>query len=131
MPDFEPHRLDLPACRAQVNELKDLLDSSADLDEKRLAHFFKPRTHLRALVGLYNESLASPDLLAWQYPILDKFRCDFAVGDWKRKAFTFVELEDARPHSLFVKQGKRAARAWSPRFEGGYSQIIDWFYKLQ
>jgi hypothetical protein len=30
-----------------------------------------------------------------------------------------------------VKQGERATRAWSPRFDSGYGQIIDWFYKLQ
>jgi hypothetical protein len=31
---------------------------------------------------------------------------------------------------LFVKRAKRANRAWSPRFEQGYSQIVDWFFKL-
>ncbi len=47
-----------------------------------------------------------------------------------RKSFTFVEFEDAGPKSLFVKQGKKATRAWSSRLDQGYSQIIDWFYKL-
>jgi hypothetical protein len=32
---------------------------------------------------------------------------------------------------LFVKQGDKVNRAWSSRFDGGYGQIIDWFYKLQ
>jgi hypothetical protein len=32
--------------------------------------------------------------------------------------------------SLFIKRGKRVTRDWSPRFEHGYSQIIDWFHKL-
>jgi hypothetical protein len=131
MPDFQPHTLDLAACRHQVQELKALLDSSADIGEAVFHDFFEPRTHLRALVGLYNPSLASPDRLAWQYPIFGDFRCDFAVGDWARKAYTFVEYEDARPTSLFVRQGEKATRAWSARFDGGYGQIIDWFYKLQ
>lgn len=131
MPDFQPHTLDPAACRPQVQELKALLDGSADLGEAVFHDFFEPRAQLRALVGLYNTSLASPDRLAWQYPIFGDFRCDFAVGDWGRKAYTFVEFEDARPNSLFVKQGERATRAWSPRFDGGYSQVIDWFYKLQ
>jgi hypothetical protein len=47
------------------------------------------------------------------------------------KAYTFVEFEDAGPRSLFVKCGDRLARGWSPRFDHGYSQIVDWFYKLQ
>ena len=131
MPDFQPHALELAVCRQQVQELKALLDSSADLGEADFHDFFEPRSHLRALVGLYNPSLLSPDRLAWQYPIFGDFRCDFAIGDWARKSYTFVEYEDARPNSLFVKQGEKATRAWSPRFDGGFSQIIDWFYKLQ
>src|ERR1043166_3074039 len=130
MPDFEPYVSDLAGGKQQVQELKDLLDSSTDLGEAAIRAFLKPRSHLRALIGSYNESFSSPDLLAWEYPIFGDFRCDFAVGDSERKAFTFVECEDARPTSLFVKQGKKATRAWAPRFDGGYGQIIDWFYKL-
>jgi hypothetical protein len=131
MPDFEPYALDLAACKDQVEQLKTLLDGSADLGEATLRKLFKPRSHLRALIGQYNPLLASPDRLAWEYPIFGDFRCDFAVGDAARAAYTFVEYEDARPNSLFVKQGKKATRAWSPRFDSGYGQIIDWFYKLQ
>jgi hypothetical protein len=131
MPGFQPHVFDPASGRREVHELKDLLDSSADLDEKRIRSFFEPRTQLRALVGLVNSTLGSPDRLAWEFPIFGDFRCDFAVGDWSRKAYTFVELEGAGPKSLFVQQGKRATRAWSPQFDRGYSQIIDWFYKLQ
>jgi hypothetical protein len=130
MPDFHPLTFDQTACRQQLLDLKALLDSSADLGEAVFHDFFETRTHLRALVGPYNPSLASPDRLAWQYPIFGDFRCDFAIGDWTRKAYTFVEFEDARPNSLFVKQGEKATRAWSSRFDGGYGQIIDWFYKL-
>jgi hypothetical protein len=130
MPDFHPHTLDLAAGRQQVQELKALLDGSADLGEGVFHDFFEPRLDLRALVGLYNPSLASPNRLAWQYPVFGEFRSDFAVGDWARKAYTFVEYEDAGPRSLFVQQGNRPSRAWSSRFEAGYSQIVDWFYKL-
>src|SRR6266446_6624125 len=130
MPDFQPHSLDEALCRQQVQELKALLDGAADIGEAVFHDFFEPRSHLRAMVGRLNSVLLSPDRLAWQYPIFGDFRCDFAIGDWARKAYTFVEFEDARPNSLFVKQGEKATRAWSSRFDGGYSQIIDWFYKL-
>jgi hypothetical protein len=130
MPNLEPHDLDWVACRDQVLRLKALLDSSDDLGEAALRELLEPSSHLRAAVGLYNRSLDCPDRLAWEYPIFGDFRCDFAIGDSTRKAYTFVECEDARPNSLFVKQGARAARAWSSQFERGYSQIIDWFYKL-
>jgi hypothetical protein len=42
-----------------------------------------------------------------------------------------ARLEDARPNSVFVKQGEKVTRAWSSRFDAGYGQVIDWFYKLQ
>jgi len=131
MPNFQPHTLDLATCRSEVQELKVLLDGSADIAEAVFHDFFEPRTHLRALVGRYIPWLGTPDRLAWQYPIFGDFRSDFAIGDWTRKAYTFVEFEDARPNSLFVKQGEKATRAWSPHFDRGFSQIVDWFYKLQ
>jgi hypothetical protein len=130
MPDFEPHVFDPRACRDQLQELEDLLESSGDLTETALKKFFAPRAHLRALVGELNSWVLSPDRLAWEYPIFGDFRCDFAIGDWAQKAYTFVECESAQSRSLFVKQGKKATRAWSPHFDAGYSQIIDWFGKL-
>ncbi len=131
MPDLAPHAFDPAAGRSQLQQLKALLDSSADLDEKVLRAVFASHADLRALAGVYNPSLLSPDRLAWEYPIFGDFRCDFAIGDSARAADTFVECESAEPRSLFVRQGAKATRAWSPRFEAGYSQLIDWFYKLQ
>jgi Domain of unknown function (DUF4263) len=130
MPEFKPHTLDLTKARAAVGELKGMLDGSGDIQEATFHDFFETRPDLQALVGLCNPSCALPNLLAWQYPIFGSFRCDFAVGDSLRNAYTFVEFEDARPGSLFVKQGEKATRAWSPRFESGFSQLVDWFYKL-
>lgn len=130
MPDFKPYSRDLAAARNEVEELRALLDSSDDLGEAAFRAFFEPRLHLRALAGLYTPELFRPDRLAWEYPLFGDFRCDFAIGDSVRGAYTFVEYEDARPNSLFVRQGEKATRAWSPRLEGGYSQVIDWFYKL-
>jgi hypothetical protein len=130
MPDFKPHEIDWVACRDQVRQLQALLDSSDDLGEATLCDLLEPSLHLRAAVGHYNRLFRQPDRLAWQYPIFGEFRCDFAIGDWTRKAYTFIECQDARPNSIFVRQGARATRAWSPRFEGGYSQLIDWFYKF-
>ncbi len=66
MPDFQPYTLDLAACRVQVGELKAFLGTSPALGEKALRKFLLPRTHLPALVGLYNPSLARPDRLAWE-----------------------------------------------------------------
>ena len=71
------------------------------------------------------------DLLAYEYPLFGDFRCDLAVADSVTRACTFVEFEDAGPRSLFVQHGDKATREWSPRFDHGYSQVVNWFYKLQ
>ncbi len=103
MLDLKPHCHDWAICRTEVQELQALLDSSPDLGEAVFRNFFEPRLHLRALIGLYNSALFSPDLLAWEYPIFGDFRCDFAIGDSARKAYTFVEYKDARPNSSTVR----------------------------
>src|SRR5207244_7451134 len=58
MPDFLPHTFDAVVCRQQVQELKSLLDSSADIGEAAFHEFFEPRLHLRALIGRLNPALA-------------------------------------------------------------------------
>ena len=105
--------------------------SGADLTETNFRQFFQAHRHISALIGLYNPVIARFDRVAWEYPLFGEFRCDLAIGDSVTKAYTFVEFEDAGPRSLFVKRGDRTSRAWSPRFDHGYSQVVDWFYKLQ
>lgn len=62
MPDFQPHILDLVACRQEVQEFKTLLEGSSSLSEKVLRRHFESHAHLRALIGFYDPSLAYPDL---------------------------------------------------------------------
>jgi len=131
MPDFVPYTFDSIACRAEVEDLRKLLEENEEITESIFHEFFVSREHLRALVGLYTSSFQSADRIAWEYPIFGDFRCDFACGDSTNGSYTFVEYEDASPNSIFVKQGARATKAWANRFDAGYSQIIDWFYKLQ
>jgi hypothetical protein len=132
MKDFQTHSFDLAACRQEVLELKLLLDGSANLQErKHIQPFFRARKHLSAWLGSRSPKIAWPDRLATEYDLFGDFACDVAVGDSVNKAYCFIEFEDAGPKSLFVKQGKKATREWSPRFDHGYSQIIDWFYKLE
>lgn len=123
--------MDPTACRVQLGELRTLLQGNSDLKETVLRQFFQARRHISALIGLYNPSIGRFDRVAWEYPLFGEFRCDLAIGDSVTRAYAFIEFEDAGPRSLFVKHGYRAAREWSPRFDHGYSQVVDWFYKLQ
>jgi hypothetical protein len=82
------------------------------------------------LCGRFDPTIGVADRVAWEFDIFGDFACDLAVGDWERKAYCFVEFEDASPASIFERQGKKASKEWSKRFNHGCSQIIDWFWKL-
>ncbi len=71
-----------------------------------------------------------PTVQAFEYDLFGDFVADLVVGDARAGAYTFVEFEDARRNSVFATQQGRFKPAFGPRFEHGYSQIVDWFYKL-
>ncbi len=130
MPDFLAHTLDRVGARSEVAELEALLLENSMLKEAAL-RLLRARPHVSALIGLYNPAVKRVDRLAYEYPLFGDFRCDLVIGDSETRACAFIELEDAGPRSLFVTHGGKATREWSPRFDHGYSQVVDWFHKLQ
>jgi hypothetical protein len=131
MPDFAAHSLEPAAARVEVAELRTLLVENADLKESVVRNSFRERLNASALIGHYNPAVQRADRLAFEFPLFGDFRCDLAIGDSVSRSCTFVEFEAASPRSLFVKRGRKATREWSPHFDHGYSQIVDWFHKLQ
>jgi len=130
MKGFQSHEFDPNCCRDELAELQSLLRHSAELGERRdILPFFRKRLHLSALLGSYNPRISSYDRVAYEYDVFGDFHCDLAIGDAVRAAYVFVEFEDAGQESVFVSRG-RTTPEWSPRFDHGYSQIIDWLYKL-
>jgi hypothetical protein len=127
---FEHLDFNIAQCRQEVGELHDWLNAHSTLGEKAIRDFFRHRRHLSAFIASSSPNMYCFDRIAFEYPLFGDFTCDLAVGDSAGGAFCFVEFEDAGPQSLFVRRGKKATREWSPRFDHGYSQIIDWFHKL-
>jgi hypothetical protein len=39
-------------------------------------------------------------------------------------------MTSALPNSLFIKKKGKATPEWAPRVEHGFSQVVDWFWKL-
>ncbi len=131
MKTFEPLAFDPARCLKEVSELRRWLGRHQQLEEKKhIRPFFRKRRHLSALIAAYNPNVIRFNRIAFEYPLFGDFACDLVVGDSVKHAYSFIEFEDASPNSLFIKQGKKATREWSPRFDHGYSQIVDWFYKL-
>jgi hypothetical protein len=116
-------------CQREAREFQSFLGAHGTLKERdEILPFFKDKKRLSAFMGVYNASVVKYDRVHHEYPLFGDFQCDLVVGDWARRAYVFVEFENAAPNSIFVQ--KRATPEWSPRFEHGFSQILDWFYKL-
>lgn len=131
MKAFLNHKIDFTNCKLQLQEFESLLNCKEELSEKDdLSPFFKQRKDLVSLIGHLHPAINRSDKYAHEFDVFGDFSSDFALGDSRRGAFCFVELEDARKNSIFKDVG-RATTDWAPRFEHGYSQIIDWSYKLE
>jgi hypothetical protein len=133
MKSFDPFEIDVRRCRSELAALKDLLTKfqKATLKERGdVLSFFRDHRHVAALAGYYMPNIVNVDRLAYEFDFFGDYAADVAVGDSKRGAYCFIEFENAAPESIFVKAGKKSSLEWAPRFDRGYSQIIDWFWKL-
>ncbi len=132
MKTLEAIRFDFDRFRKEAEELRRWLGRRAELGErKHILPFFRKRPHLAASLACYGPFVFRIDRLAFEYPLFGDFTCDLVAGDSTSGAYCLVEFEDAGPNSLFVPHGKKATREWSPRFEHGFGQIIDWFCLLE
>ncbi len=126
----EPHAFDYKLCLQEAREFQTFLGAQQTLRERsEVLPFFKARKHLSAFMGAYNSQIFNYNRLAHEYNFFGDFACDLVAGDWDRRSYVLVEFEDARPNSIFKTRGRRTPE-WSPRLEHGFSQLVDWFYKL-
>ena len=130
MKSFSCVSLDIQQALADLAAFKTLLDSHQQLSEQaQLLPFFQQHSQLCALMGQLHPSVVIPDKMAWEYDLFGDFTADFAIGDSYNHAYCFIEFEDGKTNSIF-KQTHRASADWASRFEHGFSQIVDWIYKL-
>jgi hypothetical protein len=93
--------------------------------------FFLFFTHpqLTALLASYNASATICDRLGVEVGLYGEVVTDVIAGDWSQRAYCFVEFEDATPTSLFTRRARHGSD-WSPRFNHGFNQIVDWLWLL-
>ncbi len=128
---LKPYVRDLAALRREVNEFSSLLSSKPSHVEREFLDLFGRCSHLAAAAGTINTSINAPDLVAVERTLFS-FRCDVAVGQSTTADFTIIELENAEPDSIFkVRKGQRAYPSWSGRFEAGFSQLVDWAWRIE
>lgn len=133
MKEFRQAAFDPAECMRSMEAYRVLLDSKAELEEATdIKPFFGSHTQLVALMGKhYGGEAGVYDLVAPQYQLFGDFGCDLVAGDSRRCSYGFIELEDATATSLFRTQGRKATPEWSSRLERGFSQLIDWCWKLE
>jgi hypothetical protein len=129
MKSLAPVDFDLRRCRAELDEFKDVLDSHSELTERdHLAPLFKRCPNLTAFIGTRIPEIGPANRLAYEFEVFGDFASDIVLGNFERQAFCAIELEDARPDSLFQRVGVKATTEWGRRFEHGFSQLVDWFF---
>ena len=97
-------------------------------EKKHILPFFAKHRQMAALAGCLFPEITNFDRIKTEWNVFDGLRADLVVGDSKKQAFIIVEFEDGRKNSLF--KGKRRYPEWSQRYEHGFSQIIDWVWKI-
>jgi len=130
MKGLDSFNLDIKKCLFELEEFETLLLNNKELREsKDILPFFKQRLHLSAFIGFYVPQIIRFNQIKHEFTFFGDFRADLAVGDSVNNTYCFIEFEDATEDSIFVEKG-RSTSDWSPRFEHGFSQIIDWFWKI-
>lgn len=129
MRSLDSFDIDIKQCWVELEEFENLLRDNKELNERKdILPFFKERPHLFASIGWY-----SPDSycnqIKHEFTLFGDFRADLVVGDYVNNIYCFIEFEDATKDSIFVNK-ERSTSEWSHRFEHEFSQIIDWFWKI-
>ena len=129
---LKPIRINLAQLSAELGNLEAFLaDNSALKKREQVLPFLRPRTQLLASLGWTSPETGRPDLYASELDLFGDFVCDAAVGDTVEGAYTLVEFEDAREASIFRRlEAGRSVKRWSPRFERGISQLVDWAWRI-
>lgn len=132
MKNLKTHLFDAENCRKEWQEFDILLQSKAILSERDdILPCFKERHDLSILICNYFPKITNPDQFAHEFSIYGDFVADLVVGDSSAQRYLLVEFENGAPDSVFKQKKGKATPDWSPRFEGAYSQLVDWFWKLE
>ena len=124
MSRFEAIRFDLRSADVELRSFKAWLAAITFVSEAVIVAEMKTRRHMACLLAS-TLGLPAPDMIKFELSLKGMFRTDLVLGNDGQRRFALVEFEDAEATSIF-KKGTAQYRAWSPRIEHGFSQILDW-----
>jgi hypothetical protein len=110
----------------QTNQFVDFLrDNPGNIKEQALQDFIYPRKGLIATIGKSYD--IDVGYISTEFNLFNEFYADMVIQSVDRKSVLLVELEPGTKHALFKKRPKRE---WGAAFEHGYSQVVDWLYRI-
>jgi hypothetical protein len=131
MKEFLKIAYDRVQCRKELDQLRELLACKQELSERYdLQPLFQSCPQLAAFLGTSLPNLGPANRLAYEFPIFGDYAADIMIGNFERRTFCAIELEDARQNSIFNKLEGKAMSEWGRRLEHGFGQLIDWFFSF-
>lgn len=122
--DFDPAQ-----CRKELDRFQSPLASKRELSERRdLQPLFRDSPQLTAFIGTSIPDIGPANRLAYEFQIFGDYAADIVIGNFERKTFCAIELEDARPNSVFNRLEGKSTSEWGRRLEHGFGQLVDWFF---
>lgn len=129
--EFTNVKLDPKQCRIEIDGFGAMLQAKADLSERYdIQPFFKDRIQLAAFISSFERNIGPATQACFEYNFFGDYAADLVLGNKASRRFCVVEFEDGRSQSVFKPSPTGTTRVWSPRFEHGFSQIIDWYTML-
>ena len=102
MKEFLTIKFDQAQCRAELDRFRTLLASKQELSERHdLQPLFKECRQLAALIGVGIPRIGRANRLAYEFPVFGDYLADIVIGNFEKKCYCAIELEDARPNSIF------------------------------
>ena len=132
MTPFETFAFSRARAERELSQFKRLLDTHSHTPLRERDHilpFFRTHRHAAALIGTFNLNAPGLDRIAFEFDIFGDHKADLVIGDSQNHEYCFIEFEDATETSIF-KESTKATLDWSPRFEDGFSQIVNWILWL-
>ena len=131
MKTFEKIKFDPEEAKKELETFSKLLSKTELKERDDIQNLLYKSKNLLYFIGSIHTGIVNTSY-ATEFPIEGDFKTDLVLQDstGSETATLFIELEDASENSIFKKNDGKCLSDWGTRFEHGYSQIVDWYNKL-
>jgi hypothetical protein len=107
MKSFKSIVFDLITFNRELEGFALLLEAKDELSERAdLLPLFRSSPNLTAMLGNLHAGITKIDSIAYEYDLFGDFVCDVVIGNSRRRAYCFIEFEDAKRNSIFTPSSR-------------------------